>query len=198
MNVDGEMRATEWNKAVEAIRSLRVLQSYYIRPEITRAGTLLNITEEHGSGKGGLRGPWDLLSEGKAPTGTGTEVTKYEVTVSPGLMNTTLAENWDEKFEVSANTLFYAIAKVSTDGEVTTVVEIKINTTGLGSSTAQSEPYTIADSVELLFGVGYNSNVQRTIAIGNIRLVPTIWLITDADPPASAGESPYDIYYELI
>jgi hypothetical protein len=200
MNVDGAMRASEWNKTVDAIRSLRIIQSRGVRPEITRSGTLLNITDARAAAQSGSNlGPWDLSSSPETPTNPEDEVSEYNIKVSPGLMNTTLASNWDEEFTIDADTLFFASVKVSTDGEVTTAVEIVISTTDPSATppTAVADPYKIPSTKKVLFGIGYNSAVQRVIPAGNITLQPRIWLVSQVNPQASAGESPYDIFYEL-
>jgi hypothetical protein len=64
---------------------------------------------------------------------------------------------------------------------------------------AVQEPveFGIAASVEYLFGLFSAGQSYRVIDSGHIVLATRTWLVTSADPAASPGESPYDIYYLL-
>ena len=141
--------------------------------------------------------PWDLIAR-QDPDNEN----QYLVTVRPGTLNGFLPSNWNTeganggKDVPCADTgLYYAKAVIATDGQNITGVTIAINTT----APTEQEPveFGIESEVQYLFGLFSEGQVYRVIGSGNITLQPKTWLVVSADPAASPGESPYDIYYRL-
>jgi hypothetical protein len=74
-------------------------------------------------------------------------------------------------------------------------VTIAIDTTEPAAQEPQE--FAIATEVEYLFGLFAEGAVYRVIGAGSIVLPNRTWLVASADPAASPGQSPYDIYYVL-
>ncbi len=139
--------------------------------------------------------PWDLQAQVDPDAAPGSENPPYLVRVRPGTINGILPSNWDIEQECAATGLFYAKAVIATDGEAITSVSIEID----GTPPAVQSPvkFGVASSVKYLFGLFSEGAVYRVIGAGHIVLPTRTWLVTSADPEASPGESPYDIYYVL-
>jgi hypothetical protein len=137
--------------------------------------------------------PWDLIP--RVDPESDPEDPTYLVKVHPGTLNSFLPTNWDEEFECNGEDLHFAKAIISTDGQNITGVTIAIDT----DEPAVHSPveFGLETSIEYLFGLFYQGAVFRTVAAGQITLRPTQWLVTQANPPADPGQSPYDIYYRL-
>jgi hypothetical protein len=139
--------------------------------------------------------PWDLLAQVDPDADPEDPTPPYLVRVRPGTLNGILPTNWDIEEEVSGTALIYAKAVVATDGEGITGVTIVIN--GTAPTVQAPQEFGIANPVEYLFGLFSGGAVYRVIGAGHIVLPTRTWLVTSADPAASPGESPYDIYYVL-
>lgn len=139
--------------------------------------------------------PWDLIARVDPDANPQNENPPYVVTVRPGTLSGILPANWDEEFECAGTGLHYAKAIVATDGRAITSVTIEIDTT----PATEQEPveFGISASVKYLFGLFAEGQVYRVIGAGHITLQPQQWIVASADPPASPGQSPYDIYYRL-
>lgn len=144
-------------------------------------------------GSSAPRQPWDLIATPDPESES--ENPPYKITVRPGTLNGILPSNWEIEEEVAGTGLFYAKAVIATDGEAITGVTIAIDTT---EPTAQEpQKFGIESEIEYLFGLFAEGQVYRVIGPGHISLPIRTWLVTSADPAASPGESPYDIYYVL-
>ena len=139
--------------------------------------------------------PWDLQARVDPDADPENPTPPYLVRVRPGTLNGILPTNWDIEEECAGTGLFYAKAVVATDGEAITGVTIVIN--GTAPTVQAPQEFGIANSVEYLFGLFSGGAVYRVIGAGHIVLPTRTWLVTSADPAASPGESPYDIYYVL-
>jgi hypothetical protein len=114
--------------------------------------------------------------------------------VQPGTISNILPSNWDEEFTANSNTLYYAIAIITTDGRDITGVSMDITT----SAPTQQAPqkFGIESNVEYLFGLFFNGATFNVLG-RSIFLSPRLRLVTSADPAAEPGESPFDLWYEL-
>jgi hypothetical protein len=140
--------------------------------------------------------PWDLIARVDPDADPEDETPPYIIRVRPGTLNGILPTNWDEEFEcVGGDGLHYAKAIVTTDGEAITGVTIAIDTTA--PTVQEPQEFGIAAEVEYLFGLFAEGSVYRVVGAGHIALPTRTWLVTSADPAASPGQSPYDIYYVL-
>jgi hypothetical protein len=137
--------------------------------------------------------PWDLIA--RPDPESNSENPPYIVRVQPGTLNGILPSNWDIEEDVAGTGLFYAKAVIATDGEAVTGVTIEIDNSPPDAQ--QPVEFGIASSVEYLFGLFAEGQAYRVIGAGHIVLAPEQWFVTPANPAASAGESPYDIYYQL-
>jgi hypothetical protein len=141
------------------------------------------------------RQPWDIIATPDPDADPEDENPPYILRVRPGTLNGILPANWDIEEEVAGTGLFYAKAVIATDGEAVTGVTIEIDDSPPDAQ--QPVEFGIASSIEYLFGLFLAGTVYRVIGAGHINLLPEQWLLASADPPASPGESPYDIYYRL-
>jgi hypothetical protein len=139
--------------------------------------------------------PWDLQAQIDPDADPEDATPPYLVRVRPGTLNGILPANWDEEFTYPGTGLFYAKAVIATDGEAVTGVTISIN--GTAPTVQQPAEFGIASSVQYLFGLFSEGQAYRVIGSGHIVLATRTWLVTSADPAASPGQSPYDIYYVL-
>jgi hypothetical protein len=141
------------------------------------------------------RQPWDLIARIDPDDDPEDENPPYLVSVQPGTLNGILPSNWDIEEEIAGTGLFYAKAVIATDGQNITGVSIAIDAT----APTEQEPveFGIESEVQYLFGLFSEGQVYRVIGSGNLTLQPKTWLVVSADPAASPGESPYDIYYRL-
>ena len=139
--------------------------------------------------------PWDLQAQVDPDAAPENPAPPYLVRVRPGTLNGILPSNWDIEQSCAATGLFYAKAVITTDGEAITGVTIEID--GTAPTVQQPVEFGIASSIKYLFGLFSEGAVYRVIGAGHIVLPTRTWLVTSADPEASPGESPYDIYYVL-
>jgi hypothetical protein len=148
-----------------------------------------------GGGTPTTRQPWDLIAQVDPDADPEDEDPPYLVRVQPGTLNGILPSNWDIEEEIAGTGLFYAKAVIATDGQNITGVSIAIDAT----APTEQEPveFGIESEVQYLFGLFSEGQVYRVIGSGNLTLQPKTWLVVSADPAASPGESPYDIYYRL-
>jgi hypothetical protein len=160
-------------------------------------GTYIGLAASlpRGGGTPATPQPWDLLAQVDPNADPEDENPPYIIRVRPGTLNGILPTNWDEEFECEGTGLHYAKAVISTDGESATGVTIEIDT----EEPEQQGPveFGVADSIEYLFGLFAGGQVYRVIGAGHIVIPTRTWVVTSADPAASPGESPYDIYYVL-
>jgi hypothetical protein len=152
---------------------------------LPRGGTSTPITRQ----------PWDLIAQVDPDADAEDENPPYLVRVQPGTLNGILPSNWDEEFECAGTGLYYAKAVIATDGEAITGATIAIDTTE--PTVQEPQEFGIAAEVEYLFGLFAEGAVYRVIGAGHIVLPNRTWLVASAEPSASPGESPYDIYYVL-
>ena len=170
---------------------------YPLSARVGGDGTVISI-EKQANGNSGAPAtiqPWDLQAQVDPEAQPEDENPPYLVRVRPGTLNGILPTNWDIEKKCAATELFYAKAVIATDGGAITGVSIEID----ASPPKVQEPveFGIAASVEYLFGLFSEGQVYRVIGAGQIVLPTRTWLVTSADPVASPGESPYDIYYLL-
>ncbi len=191
-----EITADKLNRILAEIKRNRPVVAAPLSARVTGDGTHISIKQSPGGASiPTTREPWDLIAQVDPDADPEDENPPYILRVRPGTLNGILPANWDIEEEVAGTGLFYAKAVIATDGESVTGVTIEIDT----SPPAVQEPveFGIASSIEYLFGLFAEGQVYRLIGAGQIVLRVSTWLVTSADPAASPGESPYDIYYVL-
>ena len=190
-----EITADKLNRILAEIKRNRPVVAAPLSARVTGDGTHISIKQTPGGGTGTTRQPWDLIAQVDPDANLEAENPPYLVRVQPGTLNGFLPTNWDEEFECAGTGLHYAKAVIATDGQALTGVTIAIDDT----APAEQEPqeFAIATEIEYLFGLFAEGQVYRVIGTGSIALEPRQWLVTSAEPAASPGESPYDIYYVL-
>jgi hypothetical protein len=190
-----EISADRLNAILDEIRRNKPLPGKGLTTRVTGSGTVLDVTKI-GQGGGAAASatiqPWDLLAQ-PDPDSTA-ENPPYKIKVQPGTLNGILPSNWDAEFTAQPTGVYYAKAKITTDGEAVTGVSIEIDTT----PPAVQEPveFGIQTDIEYLFGLFTEGSVWRVIGAGHIRLAPRAWLAEDVPNP-EPGVSPYTIYYYL-
>jgi hypothetical protein len=193
--LDRQLGATTLNQILRELESLRITRVVNGTFRKLPGGTEITVAP----GAGGTpitRQPWDLIASVDPAADPKNTNPPYFVRVRPGTLNGILPSNWDKEFKCAGKGLHYAKAVIATDGEVVTGVTIAIDTTAPASQEPQE--FAIARKVEYLFGLFAEGAVYRPIGAGHITLAPRVWLTTSADPAASPGESPFDIYYNLM
>jgi hypothetical protein len=190
-----EVTAERLNAILQEIRRTKPLPGRGITTRQEGGGVRIDLAATLRGGGGGAATPiqpWDLLAQ-PDPDSTA-ENPPYKIKVQPGTLNGILPSNWDEEFDAQPTGVYYAKAKITTDGEAVTGVSIEIDTTP--PSVQEPVEFGLQTDIEYLFGLFSQGSVWRVIGAGHIRLAPRAWLAEDVPNPAP-GVSPYTIYYYL-
>ena len=192
--LDRQLGSETLNRILRELESLRITRVVNGTFKKLPGGTEI-VVAPRGAGTPATTQPWDLVAQVDPDAAPENPNPPYLVRVRPGTLNGILPTNWDIEEECAGTGLFYAKAVIATDGEAITGVTIEID----ANPPTVQEPveFGIAASVEYLFGLFSEGAVYRVIGAGQIVLPTRTWLVTSADPAASPGESPYDIYYVL-
>jgi hypothetical protein len=194
--LDRQLGASTLNQILRELESLRITRVVNGTFRKLPGGTEIVVAPQGGGASTPITPqPWDLIARPDPDADPEAENPPYLIRVRPGALNGILPSNWDEEFECAGTGLHYAKAVVATDGEAITGVTIAIDTTE--PDVQEPVEFGIAGSIEYLFGLFLAGTVYRVIGAGHINLLPEQWLLASADPPASPGESPYDVYYRL-
>jgi hypothetical protein len=191
--LDRQLSSTTLNDIRRELESLRITRVVNGTFRKLPGGTEIVVAPQSGSSTPTTRQPWDLIAT-PDPESTA-ENPPYKIRVQPGTLNGILPSNWDTEFNAAATGLHYAKAVVATDGESITGVTIEIDTTPPRDQAPVE--FGIESSIDYLFGLFAEGAVFRAIGSGSITLTPRVWIVLSANPPASPGESPFDIYYRL-
>lgn len=190
-----EITADKLNRILAEIKRNRPVVAAPLSARVTGDGTHISIKPSGGVSTPITPQPWDLIASVDPDADPKDETPPYLVRVRPGTLNGILPSNWDIEETLPSTGLHYAKAVIATDGEAVTGVTIEIDTT---EPTAQEpQEFGIETEIKYLFGLFAEGQVYRVIGPGHISLPTRTWLVTSADPAASPGESPYDIYYVL-
>lgn len=190
-----EITADKLNKILAEIKRNRVVVAPPLSARQQGDGTHLSIKIPPGGSTPATPQPWDLIAVVDPDADPEDENPNYLVTVRPGTLNGILPSNWDIEETLPSTGLHYAKAVIATDGEAITSVTIEIDTSA--PTVQDPQEFGIDNPIEYLFGLFAEGQVYRVIGAGHISLPTRTWLVTSADPAASPGESPYDIYYVL-
>lgn len=193
--LDRQLSSDTLNRILRELESLRITRVVNGTFKKLPGGTEIVVAPQRGGSTPAAPQPWDLIARVDPDADPEDENPPYLVTVRPGTLNGILPSNWDEEFECAGTGLHYAKAIIATDGEAITGVTIAIDTTEPAAQAPQE--FGIETEIEYLFGLFAEGQVYRVVNSGNINLLTRTWLVTTADPAASPGESPYDIYYVL-
>jgi hypothetical protein len=162
----------------------------------TYIGLAAKLSKE-ASGTATKLGPWDITATSNPQNPNGSLLS-----VQPGTLNGILPINWNtigasgaKEVPVANNAIIYCKAVLTTDGRDITNVAVSINSTP--PIQQQANPFAIDDTIDVLFGLFFNGSIHRVIGNGHITVTPSVWMFTDKDSPAAAGELPYNIYYRL-
>ena len=189
--LDRQLGAGTLNQILKELESLRITRVVNGTFRKLPGGTEITASlPRGGTPAAATRQPWDLI-----PRADPDNETQYLVKVQPGTLNGFLPTNWDEEFELAATGLNYAKAVIATDGQNITSVAIDIDTT----APVVQEPvvFGLEEEIEYLFGLFIQGQTYRVIGDGDITLQARQYLVTTADPPSLAGESPFNIFYVL-
>lgn len=195
-----ELSADRLNSILAEIRRNKPLPGRGITVRQTGQGTAIDLAASIPRGGGtstpATSQPWDLIVR-VDPDSPDPEEPDYLVSVRPGTLNGILPSNWDIEHPVAnGDPTQYAKAVVTVVGNNISEVQIVIDENEPAIQEAQL--FGVEASVEFLFGTITNGQATRITGEGNIIVAPRTWLIADSDPPAQPGESPYQIYYNLL
>ena len=189
-----EISADRLNAILQEIRRVRPKSGRGISVSQTGDGTQINLSASLKGGAAGGATPqsWDIVVEDTQ--GEENNIT-YTVKVVPGTLARILPSNWNDEFTCDEDTLYYGIARVSTDGQFISGVEIDVTATAPEDQTI--EKFGLNSSVDILFGL-FKDGTQYNFSGGaDIDVSARVAIAVSADPPGEPGQSPYDIYYKL-
>lgn len=194
--LDRQLSSDTLNRILRELESLRITRVVNGTFKKLPGGTEIVVAPQRGgTSTPAAPQPWDLIARVDPDADPEDENPPYLIRVRPGTLNGFLPTNWDEEFECEGTGLHYAKAVIATDGQAITGVTIAIDTTA--PTEQEPQEFAIATEIEYLFGLFAEGQVYRVIGTGSIALEPRQWLVASAEPAASPGESPYDIYYVL-
>ena len=189
-----EVSADRLNAILQEIRRVRPKSGRGISVSQTGDGTQINLSASlKGAAGATSQSPWDIVVE-SVQQGQEADIT-YTVKVVPGTLARILPSNWNDEFTCDEDTLYYGIARVSTDGQFISGVEIDVTDTAPEDQTI--EKFGLNSSVDILFGL-FKDGTQYNFSGGaDIDVSARVAIAVSADPPSEPGQSPYDIYYKL-
>jgi hypothetical protein len=187
-----ELSADRLNSILAEIRKNRPRGERGITVRQSGDATYIGLaTTPRGGGGGFRRQPWDIVAR-KDPDSE----EQYLLTVRPGIINGILPTNWEDEFTAADSGLYYGKIIIATDNFSITGVTIDIDTEPPALQTPQK--FEVETEVEYLFGIFGEGQSYNLVGSGNLLVSPRLWITTSADPPAEAGESPFDLYYALV
>jgi hypothetical protein len=142
-----------------------------------------------GSGSAVESSPWDIYVENSPEEG------QYTLKVEPGTLSGILPTNWEDEFSVDSGSLYYGIARVTTDGQFVNGVTIEI--TEDSPAPQQPQKYAIAQEVEILFGLFKDGQSFNVTGGRDISVTARNVITTTADPSPGPGQPLFDLYYRL-
>jgi hypothetical protein len=144
-----------------------------------------------GGGSTSLPLPWDIYV--KESEGDGENKT-YTLKVTPGTLARILPSNYDDEFPANNTSLYYGIARVSTDGTYITDVNIDISASAPTPQTATE--WALPTSVDILFGLFAQGGSHNLVTTGNIDAYGKNVIIT-TDEDAAIGDPVYKLWFKL-
>lgn len=183
-----EVSADRLNAIVAEIKKNTVRGERGITVRQSGTGTYIGLAASFQSAKQQKTSqPWDMFVESYDADGG-----VYTVGVEPGTLgNYLLPINWDEKFELEKDKLYYAKAAVSTDGQSATELEIRIEEEEIQLQTPLL--FSVPTEVEFLFGVFFNQPYRTGFYAQGI--AQQSYTIQRTNP--APGEYPLEVYYTL-
>ena len=123
---------------------------------------------------------------------------QYLVTVTPGTLNNLLPTNLYNSnalrtFPIPANQLGYVILEGSTNAS-DQFVSCSLSVSDQAPPAQSPTMFSLPVSPQFLLGVVYNEQANNVIT-NNLSLTGKQQFITDKQPPAPAGQLPYEIWY---
>jgi hypothetical protein len=185
-----EVTAARLNQILEEIRRAKPLPGVGITTRQEVGGVRIdNIGGGGGPAAASRRQPWDIYVSKKEEDGS------FKLRVQPGTLSRILPSNWDAEFEAQADTLYFGLVNVETDGRFVTSAVIDLAT----EVPERPEPVKeqVPPSVSILFGLFKDGKNYNLSGGGDIGARPVIELVASADPPAEAGQAPWELYYSL-
>lgn len=194
----GQLSASRFNQIVRQIRLNRPIAGNGI--SVTQTGDGIRITAGKSAGGFASQGeaPWDIYIKDSQTEGEGEgAVTTYTLAVRAGTLAGVLPSNilTYEKVGVPDDQFCYGIAKVTTDGQFVTDVQVEIST----DQPAQQIPtaFGLQTNIEILFGI-FDSGAayNLTTGTGNIDVKATNVMASPKQNTAP-GEPLFDLFYLL-
>jgi len=191
-----ELSADRLNTILTEIRRNKPKGERGITVRQDGTGTYIGLAASlSSSGGGGQQAPHPFqISSRKNPANEN----QYLVTVAPGTLNNLLPTNLFNggslrQFTIPADQLHYVILEANTNGtDQFLSCEIAVES----SPPAAQDPtkFSLPTAPQFLLGVVYNASAYNTIN-DSLTLAGKQQFTTDKQPPAPAGQLPYEIWY---
>ena len=192
--LDRQLDANTLNRILRELESLRITRVVNGTFKKLPGGTEIVVAPQRGGGGSGAEPhPFKIFSS-KNPN----NANQYIVTVYPGTLNNLLPTNLFDgaglrQFIISADELNYVILEANTNGSDQFLsCEIAVES----SPPAAQDPtkFSLPTAPQFLLGVVYNASAYNTIN-DSLTLTGKQQFTTDKQPPAPAGQLPYEIWY---
>lgn len=184
-----EITADRLNTILSEIRRNKPRGERGITVRHSGDGTYIGLAAKTGSGGSAPSPlPWDITVENSTEN-------SYTLKIQPGTLAGVLPSNWDAEFTATADDLYYGIAKVTTDGQFVTGVEIDI-----ADTPPQLQPpvkFGLAEDIDILFGL-FKEGVSYNLTGGqNIDVWARNILTTTPETQPEPGMPAFDLWFRL-
>lgn len=159
----------------------------------TGDGTQINLSANLKGGSASSESrPWDIYVE----NAQGEEGNiSYTLKVMPGTLAGILPSNWDDEFTVNGDGLFYGIARVTTDGEYISAVEIDI--ASQPPLEQEAVKFGLSTEIDIVFGLFKEGSAYNVVNSGNINVRGQVVLVTTPETLPAVGQPMFDLYFKL-
>jgi len=192
-----ELSADRLNSILAEIRRNKPLPGRGITVRQTGQGTAIDLAASVPRGGTPIpRQPWDLIARVDPDADPEDENPPYLVSVQPGTVARVLADNWDYEFTgIQRETLYFGIARVTTDG--TYITSVTLDLTDEPPAPQEAVKFGLAEEIDLLFGLFKDGAAYNVVGEADLSVVATNVAVAEADPPAAPGEAMFEVYYRL-
>jgi len=193
-----ELSADRLNSILAEIRRNKPLPGRGITVRQTGQGTAIDLAASipRDGGTPATPQPWDLIARVDPDADPEDPEPPYAVRVIPGTVARVLADNWDYEFTgIQRETLYFGIARVTTDG--TYITSVTLDMTDEPPAPQGAVKFGLAEEIDLLFGLFKDGAAYNVVGEADLSVVATNVAVAEADPPAAPGAAMFEVYYRL-